>query len=91
MGYNKGETIVFDVEIRNYLTNALFDPSSISVSIISKEGTVKVNEAAMTKSSTGIYTYSWTADKEGTYKVVYKAIDGTKITNKKDLIKVINI
>lgn len=89
--YDKGETVILDVEIRNYLTNALFDPSSISVSIITQKGTVKVNEEAMTKTSTGVYTYSWTSDEQGMYKVIYKALDGTKVTYKKDTFKILNI
>lgn len=90
MYYNKGETIVFDVEIRNASTNVLFDPSAINISIIT--GTrIKINEALMNKKSTGVYTYSWTSDEVGLFKVIYKAVDGTKITTKKDVFKVINI
>jgi hypothetical protein len=90
-GYDKGETVVFDVEIRKESDQSLFDPSSITITIdnLKTTGDIKVNDQAMTKSSTGIYTYEWTSDETGTYKVIYKAMDGTKVTYKKDSFKIV--
>lgn len=86
--YDKGETVVFDVEVRNQTTTDLIDPSSINITIVSNRQVTKVSEQAMSKTSLGQYTYSWTSDESGMYKVIYKAMDGTKVTFEKDQFKI---
>jgi hypothetical protein len=87
--YDKGETVVFNVEVRNQSTDVLFDPSSISITIQSSKQEVKVSEQPMIKTSTGLYSYEWTSDETGMYKVTYKALDGSKVTFEKDQFKII--
>jgi len=89
--FYKGETVSFSVEIRKQSDESLFDPSSISITIdnMKTAGDIKVNDQAMTKDSIGVYSYDWTSDETGTYKVMYKAMDGSKVTYKKDSFKII--
>lgn len=88
--FYKGETVSFSVEIRRQSDNTLFDPSSVSITIDNTKtaGNVKVNDQPMTHDSTGVYSYDWTSDETGMYKVVYKAVDGANVTYKKDSFKI---
>lgn len=86
--YDKGETVVFDVQVRNQSTTELVDPTSINITISNKDQVVKVDNQPMVKTSLGLYTYDWTSDESGMYKVVYKAMDGTKVTFEKDQFKI---
>ena len=62
--------------------DALVDPTnSIEVTIKDKNGTIAVDEQAMTKSDTGIYTYDYnttTSTTKGWYNVEVVVIDGTE-------------
>jgi hypothetical protein len=89
--FYKGENVSFSVEIRRQSDESLFDPSSITITIdnMKTTGDIKVNDQSMTKDSIGVYSYDWTSDETGIYKVIYKAMDGSKVTYKKDSFKII--
>ena len=87
--FDRGESLIFTAEVRNKDTNQLFDPSSIVISLLNTKGSYSITEQVMTQSSTGIYTYDWTSSERGSYKVTYKAMDGTKVTYLKDQFKII--
>ena len=61
-----------------FAADALFDPSSVKITITDPNGLVKVNGVAMTKSVTGKYYYDWqtaTTDAAGTYTLSVLADD----------------
>jgi hypothetical protein len=94
--FYKGESVLFSVEVKDQLTNAFVDPTSMFITIskppMTTTGTtvVKVNEQPMTKVLVGKYTFSWLSDEIGTYSVTYKANNNGNITISKDSFTVIN-
>lgn len=94
--FYKGESVLLSIEIRDQVTNALTDPSSVVVTITKPATTttgtsvIKVNEQSMTKSTVGKYGYNWLSDEIGSYQVVYKANNNSNITISKDSFIVIN-
>ena len=94
--FYKGESVLLSIEVRDQLTNALIDPTSMFVTIfkpsVTTTGTtvIKVNEQTMTKKGVGKYAYTWLSDEAGTYAVTYKADNYSNITISKDSFIVIN-
>ena len=82
--FQKGETCPLEIEIRDKDTGALADPAtSVKVTVTDSIGTVKVNDLAMTKKSTGIFYYNLqlaTADESGEWAARFKVTDGTKVS-----------
>ena len=75
-----------------FAADALFDPSSVKITITDPNGLVKVNGVAMTKSAVGKYYYDWqtaTADAVGTYTLLVLAddtLDGKKESKSLSLV-----
>lgn len=62
-----------------FSTSVLFDPISPTVKVTDPNGTVKVNDVPLNKSSTGKYYYIFqttSSDPLGNYKVEAKGSDG---------------
>jgi len=57
--YSRGDNVFTQINIKDILTNALCDPSSVSVSIINPCGTNLITSAAMTKTVIGVYVYDY--------------------------------
>ena len=81
--FDRGSAIVIEVEFKRndaFGTPTLFDPTSPTISIIDIEGTLKVTDAALTKSTTGKWSYicqTLTAWESGIYKSRVKAVSGS--------------
>ena len=94
--FYKGESVLFSIEVRDQLSNAPIDPTSMVITIskpaITTTGStiIKVNEQPMTMSVVGRYNFSWLSDEIGTYSVSYKADNNSNITISKDSFTVIN-
>lgn len=92
--FYKGETLTFNTEVRRKSNNELFDPTEVSIVIstvrqkASDVVIVKLN-TTMTKTSTGVYYADWTSDASGSYEVVYKVTDGSRITIGKGTFKIV--
>ena len=88
---NQGETIVCSVEVRDE-NNVLKDPvTSMKVRISDPSTAEVVAETAMTKDSTGKYHYDYQCAANallGTYKVIFTATDGLRITINKETFNV---
>ena len=59
---------------------ALVDATSVAVSIVDPDGTVKVDEIGMTKTSTGTYEYYYTTTAlllEGDWQIECDILDGS--------------
>ena len=86
--FYSGETAVFNIEIRNQFSRDLVDPDSVQITIVNDE--VVVDGENMDKSSTGVYTYNFTAEITGIFTATYKVTDGGIVTIAKDQINIIN-
>jgi hypothetical protein len=90
----KGESVLFSIEIRDTVTNALVDPTSVNITISkppmkTTDTTIIKVDVPMTKVSAGKYSYSWLTDDVGNYEVIYKANNNSNITISKDNFTVI--
>jgi hypothetical protein len=91
----KGDTVILSIEIRDAQTKALFDPTMVKITItkppikITDIEVIKVNEESMTKLTVGKYSYSYNSTESGTFNVLYKADNTSKITQSKDTFIVI--
>ena len=76
--YSRGDNIFIQINIKDVLTNALSDPSDVSISIINPCNIIKVASATMSSSVTGVYTYDYaisstpTNTPYGIYKIEIK-------------------
>ena len=57
--YSRGDNVFTQINIKDILTNALCDPSSVSISIINPCGSNLITSAAMTKTAVGVYMYNY--------------------------------
>jgi hypothetical protein len=81
-----GSTVLIEDVVRDQ-ADALIDPTTVTITIWDSAGTKKVNAAAMTKDSTGHYSYihqSASNDVAGFYKVQVKAVSGAYTSLKDD-------
>jgi hypothetical protein len=91
----KGDTIILSIEIRDAQNKVLFDPTTVKITItkppikITDIEVIKVNEESMTKLAVGKYSYNYTSTESGTFNVLYKADNTSKITQGKDTFIVI--
>jgi len=89
--YRIGETATCKCTVLR--SDAVYDPVTSVLIYVYIEGTTAplVNGVAMTKESTGIYTYDFqTASQDaGNYRWTCKATDGVKIAIKDRLFKVV--
>ena len=89
MPFQRTETIVCKVEVRNAETGTLTDPAtSMNLTITDPSGTKKVdNQSMLPKDSVGKYHLDYTLPsdaKVGKWIVEYVATDGTRVTLERD-------
>lgn len=85
--FQREETVVLSVEIKNAASGSYTDPSTMVIHIYTPSGSSVIGGSAMTKDSTGNYHYDFTpgtADATGTYTVVYTATTGARVAKRKD-------
>ncbi len=78
--FHKPATVVVVAKTKNKTTGALEDPTSVVASIADNGKSLKVDEDAMTKVDTGIYSYNYNlqaGDAAGTWSYLVDAIDGS--------------
>lgn len=84
MPFQRSETIVAKVEVRNAETGTLTDPAtSMKITITNPSGTKVVDDATMGKDAVGKYHKDYTPPSDavlGKYVVKYVATDGTRVT-----------
>jgi len=77
-----GQTIVLTAAIAD--ADGAFDPDGgVVVSVLAPDGTAVVDQAAMTKTAVGAYTYDYHSAADaahGLYEWRVKAVDGTRTT-----------
>lgn len=88
MAFQIGETIICSIEVKND-AGTLVDPATsmnIVIDQITPSYASKVASTAMTKDAVGKYHYDCqtSAYTAGTYKAIYTATDGTRITIEED-------
>lgn len=81
MPHQTGESLRLTATITD-TAGAAADPTTVVISIAKPDGTLDIDEAAMTKADVGSYYYDYTiATDEGTYRVAVKVTGSTgKIT-----------
>lgn len=83
--FDVGETIICSVQVKNSV-GTLIDPATsmkVGIDQISPSfANVIAISTDMTKDGTGLYHYDYDSSSaaKGTYKVTYKAIDGSRVT-----------
>lgn len=85
--FQREETVVLSVEVKNPSSGSYADPTTMVVSIYNPSGSAMVSGTVMTKDSTGNYHYDFvpgTADATGTYTVLYTATTGNRVAKRKD-------
>jgi hypothetical protein len=87
--FYKGETVSLSIEIRGKLSNALTNPTSITITILTAKGIKKVDVQPMVKKADGKYSFLWLSDEVGSYTVIYKADNSGSVTILKDTFNVI--
>ena len=93
MKFQKCETVICSIEVRN-AAGTLIDPSSMQISILDASGGVALAYTNMSKDPSPVtgkyYTdYLIPADiRGGTYTVLYKATDASRISIHKDTFEV---
>ena len=85
--FYRGVTVRLYVECRNYLTNALADPSTTqTVTLQDSEGTSILAAQALTKDATGKYYYEYTTTSSspcGRWVGYFTMTSGTTVSNAK--------
>lgn len=80
--FQQGETIPVKLEVYN-LNDDLTNGDTIVISIKDTEGTIIINEVAMTNDGLGLYSYNYNSDSDakiGLWKVIIKATLDSVIT-----------
>lgn len=80
-----GATIWIRAYVYNPLTDALADPTSITVTLVDADGTKQVDALSMTYADIGIYDYYYNTDSdsaEGWWNGEVWTIDGTGLNAK---------
>lgn len=79
-----GESTKRKIEVRN-TASVLEDPSVMVISIWKPDGTLDVDAVSMTNYGTGLFYYWYTvSDQVGTYKILYEATTGGKVSKQRD-------
>ena len=79
-----GESTKRKIEVRT-AAGALEDPTTMTISIWKPDGTLDIDAVAMTNYGTGLFYYWYTvSDQVGTYKILYEATTGGKVSKKRD-------
>jgi len=86
--FDLGETVICGIKVEDD-AGALKDPATSINTVIDEiepRSIPVVASTAMTKDSTGKYHYDFASagNEAGTYRVIYTATDGTRITIEKD-------
>jgi hypothetical protein len=74
--YERGETCVFDIEIRLLSSGAMSNVSDITITLTNPCGDILLNAQSMTSDSTGSYVYNYTLPSDsiyGEYTILYEA------------------
>lgn len=79
-----GESTKRKIEVKT-AAGVLDDPTTMTISIWKPDGTLDIDAVAMTNDSTGVYHYWYTvSDQVGTYKILYEATTGGKVSKQRD-------
>lgn len=90
-----GGTVTASIEITNASGTKVDPATSVKATFQLRYSpyTKTVDDQAMTKDATGEYHYDWNSSEAdsplGEYKVVYKAVDGSRVTKQTDYFKLI--
>jgi len=87
MAFHRGETVICFVTVKDSDGNLTDPATSMTIKITDFMNGVEVDDKDMINDSTGTYHYDWTSattSNTGSYTVIYKAIDGTRITIERD-------
>jgi hypothetical protein len=85
--YYIGETVIFNVEVRNS-DGDLVDPDTMKINISNKS--VVVNNQDMIRDSVGVYRYNYIPNVTGAFTAVYTATDYGRVSKAKDIIQIVN-
>ena len=83
--FDLGETVQIYVEVKSY-SGVLTDATSVTVTVNNPDGTANLTATAMTRLSTGVYSYFLTTSaftQYGWYPVLITETDTTNITLKR--------
>lgn len=84
-----GEATKRKIEVKT-AAGVLENPTTMTISIWKPDGTLHVDAVAMDNDSTGVYHYWYTvSDQVGTYKILYEATTGGKISKQRDEFEVV--
>ena len=84
-----GENTKRKIEVKT-AAGALDDPTTMVISVWKPDGVLDVDAVAMTNDSTGVFHYWYTiADQAGTYKILYEATTGGKVSKQRDEFNVV--
>ena len=89
--YVIGDTIRFTASITDLEGNP-YDPEKVTITVISPNGTILLNEAPATKVATGNYRYDWTVSgvtDPANLIVVWDWISGSVLNKKRQKFKVV--
>jgi len=81
--FHRGETIICSVVVTDSSGTSVDPSTSMTVSIYDNFNGKEVTDQAMSKDSVGHYHYDWTSTADnlkGLYSVLYKAVDGSRIS-----------
>jgi len=67
--YFRGDTVYTQISIKEILTNALTDPSDVSISITTPCGVAVVTDDAMVNSAVGYYDYDYSIPTDGCFGI----------------------
>ena len=79
-----GEATKRKIEVRT-AAGVLEDPTTMTISIWKPDGSLDIDAVEMTNYGTGLFYYWYTvSDQVGTYKILYEATTGGKISKQRD-------
>lgn len=85
-----GEATKRKIEVKT-AAGALEDPTTMVISIWKPDGTLDIDAVAMTNDGTGLFHYWYTiSDQVGTYKILYEATTGGKVSKQRDEFEVVS-
>lgn len=84
-----GEATKRKIEVKT-AAGDLEDPTTMTISIWKPDGAQDIDAVAMTNDSTGKFHYWYTiSDQVGTYKILYEATTGGKISKQRDTFEAV--
>ena len=84
--YERGETCVFDIEIRAIPSGTLTNCTDVDVTFTDMCNTKLLDEQSMASDATGKYFYNYSIPSDtlyGKYNITYKCVDAAGLTSKK--------